>query len=124
MSSLMNDKERTIIDALQEKLREQIVHIDLRKIASRPADSFIVCHAHNERQAQALAEEVIYRLKTQQEEIPFHVEGIGHARWIVIDYFDVMVHIFKDQNLRELYNLEGLWHDGELSTFEPMAACE
>ncbi len=118
----MNTKEHLIIEALQEKLGEQIVRIDLREVQTRPADAFIICHGHNERQVQALADEVIFRVKKQAHELPLHVEGLPAGRWVVIDYFDVMVHIFKDEAVREHYDLEGLWHDGEISTFEPMAA--
>ncbi len=118
----MTSKEQIILNALAEKLGKDIVHIDLRHLTSRPTESFIICHGRNERQVEAMAREVIYRVKQQEKELPLSVEGLGTARWVVIDYFDTMLHIFRDETLRQHYDLEGLWHDGKTTTFRPAAA--
>ncbi|GEM_PF-1875787 len=116
---MITEKEQTILAVLADKLGKEIVHIDLRRLGGRPSDSFIICHGRNERHVEALAREVIFRLKHRYGELPFSVEGLQQGRWVVIDYFDTILHIFRDENIRRHYDLEGLWHDGRFTPFRP-----
>lgn len=97
-----------IAKACDDKFAENIVVLDMENI-SLIADYFLICHANNERQVQAVARSVREVLEDQGIHIE-SVEGFQSARWIVIDAGDIICHIFhKDE--REHYHLERLWGD-------------
>ena len=87
-----------------------IVVLDLRK-ASAFTDFFVICTGGNARQVQAIAEAVQGSLARQGTK-PALVEGLGRSEWVLIDYFDFIVHIFTPAT-REFYGLERLWGDAE-----------
>ncbi len=97
-----------IIHGIQEKKGNDIVRLDLRNIHSSVADYFVICHAESSTQLKAIAqsveEEVFKAIKTE----PWRKEGLQQAEWIIIDYVDVVVHIFKTDK-REFYGIEDLW---------------
>jgi len=90
------------------KLGEDIVVLDLRR-KSPLADYFVVASAGSTVHAQAIAAEVVSELKSESQRV-HHVEGTEHGLWILLDYFDVVVHIFSG-DVRQLYGLERLWGD-------------
>jgi ribosome-associated protein len=96
-----------IVSVLEDKLAERIAVIDLRKVAAA-ADWFIVCSGDNTSHTTATANEVIGALKQRYKTAPWHYEGIEDGRWALIDYTDVVVHVMLGE-VREYYNLEGLW---------------
>ena len=98
------------ITAALEKKALDIVVLDLRK-ASAFTDFFVICTGGNARQVQAIAEEVQGSLARKGTK-PALVEGLGRSEWILIDYFDFIVHIFTPTT-REFYGLERLWGDAE-----------
>ena len=98
------------ITAALEKKAMDIVVLDLRK-ASAFTDFFVICTGGNARQVQAIAEAVQGSLARQGTK-PALVEGLGRSEWILIDYFDFIVHIFSPAT-REFYGLERLWGDAE-----------
>lgn len=106
-----------IIHGIQEKKGNEIVRLDLRNIHSSVADYFVICHAESSTQLKAIAqsveEEVFKALKTE----PWRKEGLQQAEWIIIDYVDVVVHIFKTDK-REFYGIEDLWGDAEMQSFQ------
>ncbi len=106
-----------IIHGIQEKKGNDIVRLDLRNIHSSVADYFVICHAESSTQLKAIAqsveEEVFKALKTE----PWRKEGLQQAEWIIIDYVDVVVHIFKTDK-REFYGIEDLWGDAEMQSFQ------
>lgn len=106
-----------IIHGIQEKKGNDIVRLDLRNIHSSVADYFVICHAESSTQIKAIAqsveEEVFKALKTE----PWRKEGLQQAEWIIIDYVDVVVHIFKTDK-REFYGIEDLWGDAEMQSFQ------
>ena len=81
--------------------------IDLREIVSY-TDFFVVCSGNTERQTKAIHDAVYQSLKDEQGLLPRRAEGVGEARWILLDYLDVIVHIFTPE-AREYYRLEQLW---------------
>ena len=95
-------------DVIIEKLGEDVVELDLRGHSSL-ADYFVVATATSTVHAQALAEEVIERLKGEGERA-YHVEGMENGQWVLLDYVDVVVHIFLS-DVRQFYGLERLWGD-------------
>ena len=106
-----------VIHGIQEKKGNDIVRLDLRNIHSSVADYFVVCHAESSTQVKAIAqsveEEVFKALKLD----PWRKEGLQNADWIVLDYIDVVVHVFKTDK-REFYGIEDLWGDAEMQSFK------
>ncbi len=105
------------VEGIQEKKGEDIVRLDLRNIHSSIADFFIVCSANSGIQVKAIAdsvEEQIYK-KTQAD--PRHKEGFENADWIILDYFDVVIHIFKTEK-RHFYGIEEFWGDAESTNYK------
>jgi ribosome-associated protein len=106
-----------VVHGIQEKKGNDIVRLDLRNIHSSVADYFVICHAESSTQIKAIAqsveEEVFKALKLD----PWRKEGMQNADWIVLDYVDVVVHIFKTDK-REFYGIEDLWGDAEMQSFK------
>jgi ribosome-associated protein len=85
--------------------------LDLTGISSF-ADFFVICTGANQKQVQAIGDEVNLRLKREAGELPFSVEGYNQADWILADYGDLLVHIFSPK-AREYYALERLWRSAK-----------
>ena len=102
---------------IQEKKGNDIVRLDLRNIHSSVADYFIVCHADSTTQVKAIAnsveEEIFKALKIE----PRRKEGKQFGEWILLDYIDVIVHVFKTEK-REFYGIEELWGDAEMQSYK------
>ncbi len=105
------------IYGIQEKKGNDIVRLDLRKIFSSVSDYFVICNADSGTQVKAIAdsvEEEIYKA-TRQE--PWRKEGLEFAEWILLDYVDVVVHVFRTDK-REFYSMEDLWGDAEIKNYK------
>ena len=90
-----------------DKKAVDVVELDLRGVVGY-TDYFVVCSGNTERQAKAIHDAVYEGLKHDHGLLPQRVEGVGEARWILLDYLDVIVHVFTPQT-REFYRLEQLW---------------
>lgn len=117
----MTNKEATdtkmlhelIVEGMQERKAEDIVIIDLRTIGNSVADFFVLCTGNSDTQVEGIAESVeahIYKIK---KESPRHVEGKRTGDWILLDYVDVVAHVFKRET-RDFYHLESLWGDAKV----------
>lgn len=107
------------IDALEDKKAEDIRIIDISEV-SPLADYFVIANGTNRTQVQALADNVEELLgKLGYERRP--IEGYDNANWILLDYKDIIVHIF-DQDNRQFYDLERIWRDGKEVTAEDLKA--
>ncbi|RYE30415.1 MAG: ribosome silencing factor [Sphingobacteriaceae bacterium] len=105
------------INGIQEKKGNDIVRLDLRNIRSSVSDYFVICHAESTTQVRAIAgsvEEEIYKALNQD---PWRKEGYEHGEWVLLDYIDVVVHIFKTDK-REFYGIEELWGDAEFKSYK------
>jgi len=105
------------IHGIQEKKGNDIVRLDLRNIFSSVSDYFVICHADSATQVKAIAnsvEEEIYKA-TKQE--PWRREGVEYGEWILLDYIDVVVHVFRTDK-REFYGVEDLWGDAEIKNYK------
>lgn len=107
--SAAQDTVSHIVDIILDKHGEDIVILDLREITSI-ADFFIIATGNSTTNIKAIADEILNRMKREYRVIPWHTEGYGHLTWILLDYVDVVVHIF-DRETREFYSLETLWKD-------------
>ena len=100
-----------IIDAIQNLKGKRIVNIDLSHIENAICSNFIICEGGSNTQVSAIADAVSKHVKSKTKQRPIGKDGEDEAKWIVLDYGSVMVHIFQHET-REYYNLEGLWADG------------
>ena len=106
-----------IIGSIQEKKGENITKIDLRKLHNADTDYFIICEGNSDTQVGAIADEVERGVRKKIKEKPWHIEGKENLEWVLIDYFNVVVHIFKKQT-KAFYGLEDLWADGIIENIE------
>jgi len=100
----------SICEAIERKKGEKVSILDVRKVSSF-TDFFIICQGGNRRQNQAICDEIVEGLKSKEQMSPLHVEGYEHAEWILLDYVDMIVHVFSE-DARQFYKLEKLWSDG------------
>ena len=105
------------IQGIQEKKGKQIVKLDLRNIQNSVTNHFVVCHGTSKPHIEAIAQSVEEFVKKNTNEQPMHKEGYANAEWILIDYFDVVIHIFQEAT-RRFYKLEDLWGDAEIQHIE------
>ena len=103
---------KTIINAIRDKKGENIVSLDLRKVEEAVADFFIVCEATSTVQIKAIADAIQDEVKQKCEESPYRHEGYQALQWVLIDYVNIVVHIFQPET-RRFYKLEEMWSDGE-----------
>lgn len=107
-----------IMEGIFEKKGEDVVTIDLRKIHNAVADFFVVCHAGSRTQVEAIADSVEREVKKAIGQKVWKKEGFENAEWVLLDYFDVVVHIFQEP-VRRHYQLEQLWADAEIKLCKP-----
>ena len=103
---------KTIISAIRQKKGENIVSLDLRKIQEAVADFFIVCEASSNVQVRAIADAIETEVKKNTGELPYRHEGDPALQWVLIDYVNIVVHIFQPET-RKFYKLEEMWNDGD-----------
>ena len=97
---------KTIAGYAADKKATDIVELDLRAVGY--TDYFVICSGNTERQAKAIHDGIYEGLKHEHGRLPSRVEGVTEARWILLDYLDVVVHVFTPDT-RDYYRLEQLW---------------
>lgn len=107
----------SIVDGMQEKKAKNITILDLNKIENRIADFFVICDADSTTHVNAIADSIEEVVLKQTGEKPYHSEGQQNSEWILIDYINIVVHVFMRET-REYYNIEGLWGDAEIKTID------
>ncbi|MCF6364628.1 MAG: ribosome silencing factor [Bacteroidales bacterium] len=116
----MNNTQKlleAIKEGMIEKMANNIVNINFSGTENAITDFFIICDAENQKQVEAISDSVEKTVLKNTKEKPIHTEGKENAEWIIIDYFDVIVHIFRKE-FRETYKLEELWGDAEINKIE------
>ena len=108
---------KRVVLAMLDKLAEKIVVLKLKGL-SDVTDYMIICHGNSSRQNQAISDEVQRRLRSDLKLKAFSVEGEKRAEWILLDYIDIIVHIFLQES-REKFALEKLWMDAKRYDFYP-----
>jgi ribosome-associated protein len=102
---------RTIVDALEEKKGEDIILIDIQEVAYF-ADYFVLCNGTSDRMLNSLADATVEEVK-KKHKINGRIEGQPQEGWLVVDFKDVVVHLFAPEQ-RDYYNLEELWETGKV----------
>jgi len=105
------------IYGIQEKKGNDIVRLDLRNIFSSVSDYFVICHADSSTQVKAIANSVEEEILKATQQDPWRKEGLEYGEWILLDYIDVVVHIFRTDK-REFYGVEDLWGDAEIKFYK------
>lgn len=107
---IQEESAAAIVEAIQDKKGKKISIIDLSAIETAGAGGFIVCEGSSTSQVSAIADNIREEMQKRTGRKPYNYEGYRNAQWIVIDYGDIMAHVFLPE-LRERYNLEELWGD-------------
>lgn len=110
----------TVVKGIQEVKGKDIVHLDLRTVPNAVSEHFVICNGGSDRQVEAIFNSVQKFTKEHLNEKPWHVEGKENADWILMDYVNVVVHVFTPDK-RSFYALEDLWGDAKRATFENVA---
>ena len=103
---------RLIVDIIEDVKGENILLLDLREVTII-TDFFVICTSDNERQAKAIVDRIDTTIKKEHRIRPWRVEGKSSGGWLLMDYSDVVVHVFSEE-MREYYDLEELWSNGKV----------
>jgi len=106
-----------IVKGIQEKKGTDIVVLDLMGVGNAIADTFIICTGTSDTQVDAISNSVEKEVQEGANEKPWHREGFQNKEWILLDYVNVVVHIFKS-NVRSFYGLEELWGDATITKID------
>jgi len=108
---------KKVISSIQDKKGKDIVSIDLSKIDNSITNYFVICSATSTTQVDAIYDNIMEKVYEDLNMKPFHREGYENSEWILIDYFDLVVHIFLE-DIRNFYKLEDLWADGIIKRYQ------
>lgn len=101
-----------IVDSIEDKKGENIVVLNLKELKNAMADYFIICDARNKVQADAIVQNIEEKVFKKVKETAYSIEGRQNAEWILMDYFNIVVHVFLAEK-RGFYGLENLWADAQ-----------
>jgi ribosome-associated protein len=107
----------SILAGIFEKKGQNVLKIDLRKLEKRVTDYFIICHASTGNQVRAICDSVDDTVRLNSGERPNHREGLDNCFWVLLDYGNVIVHVFQEE-YRNFYSLESLWADASIEVIE------
>ena len=111
---------KAIIKVIKQHKGKEVVSLDLREIETAICDFFIICHGTSSTHLSSIVDNVRKDVSKLMKERPWHTEGESNKEWILMDYFDVVVHIFN-QEKRDFYKLENLWADAQIKYIEQSA---
>jgi ribosome-associated protein len=117
MDGQQEETEKTIkviTEGIQKVKGKEIIQIDLRTINHTECNYFIICHGTSNLHAGAIAESVEETVEKEQGKTVFHKEGYKNGIWVLLDYGEIMVHVFKEE-ARRFYDLENLWADAHIT---------
>ena len=103
-----------VIEGMKERKALNIKLLDLRDIQNRVSDFFVISEAESTTHVNSIADSVSETVKKLTGERPFHTEGWENSQWILLDYVNVVAHVFMRET-REFYNIEGLWSDAKIT---------
>ncbi|MBD0824216.1 MULTISPECIES: ribosome silencing factor [Aestuariibaculum] len=106
-----------IISGIEDVKGQGISILDLREIENTVCDYFIICEGTSNTQVNAIVNSVQKKVSKELKDNPWHVEGVDNAEWVLIDYVNVVVHVFQKQ-IRQYYDIESLWGDAKTTVIE------
>lgn len=106
-----------VVKGMQEKKGQNIVLMDLRGVKNAFTDFFVICSGNSDTQIDAIGESVDFEVHKATTQNPFHKEGKENKEWILLDYVDVVAHVFK-KDKRDFFRLEELWADADCTYFK------
>jgi len=107
-----------IVKGMEERKAEDIVLMDLRHVKGAITDFFVLCSGNSDTQVEAISESIQESIFKNLKENPWKKEGFTNKEWILLDYVNVVAHVFK-KDKRQYYALEELWGDAKLTTIQP-----
>lgn len=99
---------------MQEKKAQDIVVLDLRRVRNAVADYFVICSGSSDKQLEAISDSIDEEVSRTLRENPWHTEGKNNKEWMLLDYINVVAHVFR-KDKRQFYALEQLWGDAEIT---------
>ena len=111
-----NKEIKVIAAAMLDKKAQNVVAMDLTGIGTAITDHFVICNADSTTQVVAISDNVVEKMWTECKEDPIRSQGRENAFWVILDYGDIVVHIFKTE-YRDFYRLEDLWSDAQKINF-------
>lgn len=112
-----SDITPNIIDAITDKKGKRIVIVDLSSFEFASTDKMIICQGGSTSQVSAIADSIREKVQAETGIKPYNYDGYKNCQWIVIDYGNIMVHVFLPE-FREFYSLESLWNDAPMESIE------
>lgn len=106
-----------IVEGVRRKKGEGIIDLNLAKLNNSQCNHFIICHGNSNTQVEAIARSVEETVEEFTGENVWHTDGYRNAQWILLDYTDVMVHVFQKE-IRNHFDLESLWADAPIKTYK------
>ncbi|WP_298121308.1 ribosome silencing factor [Flavobacterium sp.] len=106
-----------IIKGIEEVKGNDIDILDLRAIDTAVCDYFVICNGSSNTQVNAIVNSVQKIVSKELKDKPWHVEGTDNAEWVLMDYVSIVVHVFQKE-IRDYYNIEGLWGDAKITSLE------
>ena len=107
----------TILSGIEDVKGKEINILDLREIENTVCDYFIICEGTSNTQVNAIVNAVQKKVSKELKDKPWHTEGQDNAEWILMDYMNVIVHVFQ-KHIREYYDIESLWGDAKTTIIE------
>lgn len=106
-----------ILKGIEEVKGNDIDILDLREIDNTPCDYFIICNGNTNTQVNAIVGSIQKTVSKELKDKPWHIEGSENAEWVLMDYVNVVVHVFQ-KHTREFYDIESLWGDAKITSIQ------
>tara|TARA_R110000868_G_scaffold3388_7_gene21911 strand:- start:6438 stop:6809 length:372 start_codon:yes stop_codon:yes gene_type:complete len=106
-----------IISGIEDVKGNEINILDLRDIENTVCDYFIICEGTSNTQVSAIVKSIQKKVSKELKDHPWHVEGEDNAEWVLIDYVNVVIHVFQ-KHIRDYYDIESLWGDAKTTIIE------
>jgi len=107
----------TILSGIDDVKGKEITILDLREIENTVCDYFIICEGTSNTQVNAIVNSINKKVSKELKDKPWHIEGNDNAEWVLMDYVNVVVHVFQ-KHIREYYDIESLWGDAKTTVIE------
>lgn len=106
-----------ILSGIEDVKGKEINILDLRAIENTVCDYFIICEGTSNTQVNAIVNSIQKKVSKELKDHPWHVEGADNAEWVLMDYVNIVVHVFQ-KHIREYYDIESLWGDAKTTIIE------